>query len=253
MKESTTGYYFKHTGEFPLSGIFCESARPAELFAAFRAFCDGELAEWAKKQGESAPAGVTVIGDVQIQRGAKIWPGVVIEGPAVICAGAEIKANAVIEGPVYVGEGCSVAAHAYLRPYTVLGKKAGVGHGSEVKCCLVQNGAKIASLAFAGDSILGKGARVGSGTILANRRFDQGNARVKILGEVIDLGRDFFGCVLGDYCRLGANCVTLPGAHIGPFCRVMPQTVIRGFLPAATAVTAAQQLETKEVPPVELK
>jgi NDP-sugar pyrophosphorylase family protein len=253
MKESTAGYYFRHIDEFPLPGLLRETASPAELFEGLKAFCDGALIEWAKKRGEDAPAGVTVIGDVHIQPGVRIFPGVVIQGPAVICAGAEIKANAVIEGPVYVGEGCSIAAHAYLRPYTVLGKKAGVGHASEVKCCLVQNGAKIASLAFAGDSILGKGARVGSGTILANRRCDQSNARVKILGELIDLGRDFFGCVLGDYCRLGANCVTLPGAHIGPFCRVMPQTVVRVFVPEATAVTATQQLESRSIPPVALK
>ncbi|MGI6192687.1 MAG: hypothetical protein ACOYI3_03895 [Christensenellales bacterium] len=253
MKESKAGYYFKHMDEFPIPGLLAETASATEIFAALKAFCDGTLREWAKKQGEAAPAGVTVTGDVFIEPGAVIKPGVVIEGPAVICAGAEIKANAVIEGPVYIGEGCSIAAHAYLRPYTVLGKKAGVGHGSEVKNCLVQNGAKIASLAFAGDSILGRGARIGSGTILANRRFDQANARIKIMGELIDLGRDFFGCVLGDYSRLGANCVTLPGAHIGPYCRVMPLTAVRGFLQEATAATAVQQLDEKSIPPVALK
>ncbi len=253
MIESTAGYYFKHIDEFPLPGLLCESASPAELFSALKVFYDGELTEWAKRKGEDPPVGVIVSGDVFIERDADIRPGVVIQGPAVICAGAQINSNAVIEGPVYVGEGCSIAAHAFLRPYTVLGKKAGVGHASEVKCCLVQNGAKIASLAFAGDSLLGKGARVGSGVILANRRFDQSNARVKIMGELLDLGRDFFGCVLGDYSRLGANCVTLPGAHIGPFCRIMPQTVLRGFLPEATSVTATQQLECKTIPPMELK
>lgn len=253
MKEATAGYYFKHMDEFPIEGLLKEDATASEIFAALKAFCDGALREWAKQKGEPVPAGVTAVGDVFIAPGAVIKPGVVIEGPAVILSGAEIKANAVLEGPVYVGEGASVAAHAYLRPYTVLGKKAGVGHGSEVKNCLVQNGAKIASLAFAGDSILGKGARIGSGTILANRRFDQSNARIKIFGELIDLGRDFFGCVLGDYSRLGANCVTLPGAHIGAFCRVMPMTAVRGFLPEATAVTSVIQLESKSIPPVELK
>lgn len=253
MKESEIGYYFKHTDEFPIEWLFSGRAQPAELFAALRAFCDGELAERAKRAGEPIPAGVTALGDVYIEKDAKIHPGVVIEGPAVICAGAEIHPMAVVEGPVYIGEGCSISAHAYLRPYTVLGKKAGVGHGSEVKCSLIQNGAKVASLAFAGDSILGKGARVGSGTILANRRFDQANAGVKILGEYFNLGRDFFGCVLGDFCRLGANCVTLPGAHIGPFCRVTPGTVIKGFLPEATSVTAVQQQESHSVTPVELK
>jgi|GEM_PF-369035 len=253
MKEATAGYYFKHMDEFPVAGLLREDATASEILAALKSFCDGALREMAKHKGAEVPAGVTAVGDVYLAPGAIVKPGVVIEGPAVICAGAEIKANAVLEGPVYVGEGASVAAHAYLRPYTVLGRKAGVGHGSEVKNCLVQNGAKIASLAFAGDSILGRGARVGSGTILANRRFDQSNARVKILGELIDLGRDFFGCVLGDYCRLGANCVTLPGAHIGAFCRVMPMTAVRGFLPEATAVTASQHLEAKPVPPMELK
>ena len=44
---------------------------------------------------------------------------------------------------------------------------------------------KVASLDFVGDSILGKSTRIGSGCILANRRFDQKNIEIKIDGKKI--------------------------------------------------------------------
>ena len=42
-------------------------------------------------------------------------------------------------------------------------------------------------MAFVGDSILGKSARIGSGTILANRRFDQKNIGIRVNGIKYDI------------------------------------------------------------------
>lgn len=136
---------------------------------------------------------VTFIGNYAIGEGTVIYPGVVIEGP------------------VYIGKNVKIMPGAYVRPGTIVGDKCVIGFNSEVKNSIIQNGAKIASLSFVGDSILGKSARIGSGVITANRRFDQQNIKLKQEnGEKLDAGVDFFGCILGDYSRLGASSVTSP-------------------------------------------
>ena len=156
---------------------------------------------------------VTFIGNYYIGEGTKIYPG------------------AVIEGPVYIGKNVSIMPGAYVRPGTITGDKCVIGFNSEVKNSIIQDGAKIASLAFVGDSILGKSARIGSGVITANRRFDQKNIKLKQNnGDKIDTGTDFFGCILGDYARIGASSVTSPGTLIGPYTWIYPSTSVHGFI-----------------------
>lgn len=250
-QEAQLSYYFFHTDEFPLSQLFdCET--PSQALQKGKDFCKTELKELASLPGEPVPAGVTVTGTVHIGKNTVIHPGTVIEGTVYIGDNVEIKAGVAIEGPVYIGDGCSISAAANLRPYSILGKKASVGHGSEVKASIIQNGAKVASLSFCGDSVLGKCARVGSGVILANRKFNQSNVGIKILGEYNDLGTDFFGCVLGDSSRIGANCCTLPGTHIGPYSWLLPGTVYKGFLPAQKCVSTEQQHCVKDIEKTEL-
>ena len=251
MEEAKLTYYFGHIEEFPLPWLFdCE--RPAEVLRLSKEFCKTGLETLAEIPGQPAPEGVYISGAVHIGKDAKIHPGTVIEGTVYIGDNVEIKAGVAIEGPVYIGDGCSIGAGANLRPYSVLGNRVGVGHGSEVKASVIQNGAKIASLAFCGDSVIGKSSRVGSGVILANRKFNQSNVGVKILGQYSDLGTDFFGCVLGDSSRIGANCCTLPGTHIGPYSWLLPGTVFKGFLPSQQCVSAIQQHQVSHIEKTEL-
>jgi bifunctional UDP-N-acetylglucosamine pyrophosphorylase/glucosamine-1-phosphate N-acetyltransferase len=142
---------------------------------------------------------------------------------------------------------------AVIRPGSIIGNNCVVGHGCEIKNSIVQNSAKVQSLSFVGDSVIGKSARVGSGTIVANRKFDQSNVSIKIEGGAIDLETSFFGCVLGDNSRLGANCVTQPGTLIGPYCWVYPMTNVRGFIPSAKRVSQPKPIVLEDNAIVDLK
>lgn len=157
--------------------------------------------------------------------------------------GTKIYGNVIIEGPCYIGKNVEIKPGAYIRPGTIIGDKCVVGFNSEVKNVVMQNGAKIASLAFIGDSILGKSARIGSGVIISNRRFDQKTIKVKNDdGERIDTGTDFFGSIIGDYSRIGANSVTFPGTFIGQYSWIFPLTQVRGFVPSLKRVHNGQNL-----------
>ncbi|MCO7127148.1 hypothetical protein NIE88_15360 [Sporolactobacillus shoreicorticis] len=162
--------------------------------------------------------------------------GSYLHGNYSIGAGTQIHSQVTIEGPVIIGENVTIQSGALIRPYTMIGNNCVIGHGCEIKHAIISNGAKVQSFTFAGDSIIGRGARVGSGTIIANRRFDQGIIGVKVGGTYTPFDTDFFGCVLGDYSRIGANSATLPGTCIGPYTWVFPLTRVHGFIPKETRV-----------------
>lgn len=158
------------------------------------------------------------------------------DSKTIIGEGTDIGENAVIGDYVIIGKNCTIMPHALIRPYTIIGDGCVIGHAAEIKHSLIMDGAKVQSFAFAGDSIIGKSARVGSGTIIANRGFDQETITVKIDGEAVSCGSDFFGAVIGDYARIGANSTTQPGTLIGPYSWVFPATNIWGFIPSETKV-----------------
>ncbi len=174
-----------------------------------------------------------------------IGESITLIGTYYIGKGTKIYGNVTIEGPVYIGENVEIKPGAYIRPGTIISDNCSVGFNSEVKAAVLQKGVKIASLAFVGDSILGKSARIGSGVITANRKFDQSNIR--------DTESDFFGLVIGDNSRIGANSASLPGTFIGPYSWIFPLTQVRGFIPELKKVSNKPELYMTENIKTELK
>ncbi|HCC08096.1 MAG TPA: hypothetical protein DEP72_08090 [Clostridiales bacterium] len=151
-------------------------------------------------------------------------------GKCIVDESTIIYPNVVIEGPSIIGKNCTIMPGAFIRPYTIIGDNCIVGHCAQVKNSIIMNNAKVQNFTFVGNSIIGDSARVGSGTILANRRFDQKSIKIINNNEAFDSGLHFFGCVLGDHARLGANCTTLPGTTIGKYTWISPMTKVKGFI-----------------------
>ena len=230
-------YYFSHLKAFPFPEWFEEMTRAADILEKAKPFLKKLLMDPDVRENHGIMKGAPphLYGNYFIGEGSIIYNEVTIIGPA------------------YIGKNVEIMPGAVIRPGTIISDKCSVGHGSEIKNSVLFSGAKVASLAFVGDSVLGKSARVGSGVITANRKFDQSNAVVSIEGEKIDLGSDFFGCILGDNSRLGANAVTQPGTHIGPNTWIFPLTGVRGFIPKEKRVFAETKLCITENEVVELK
>lgn len=212
-------YYFEDLSAFPFAGFFDGLKTPADILVKAKSFLKETLVDPDVREEHGEVVGcVSFYGNYYIGEGSKIYNGVTIMGP------------------VYIGKNVEILPDTVIRPYTIIGDGCSIGHGSELKHAVLFNGAKVASLAFVGDAVLGRSARIGSGVITANRKFDQSSASVKIDGVKHDLGSDYFGCILGDYSRLGANSVTQPGTHIGPYSWIFPMTCVRGFIPAQKRV-----------------
>ncbi len=236
MEKLKLDYYFEDIENFRFKEIFEGCTYPWEALAKTKSF----IKEFMNNE------------DMKINK-AKVGEFCSIEGNYFIDEGTVIHSNVCIQGPVLIGKNVEIQSGALIRPGTIIGDNSVVGHGSEVKNAILQNKAKVASLAFVGDTILGKSARIGSGVILANRRFDQKNITVKINGEKIDVGTDFFGSIIGDSSRLGANAVTLPGTFIGPYTWILPGVQVRGFIEKEKRVFPVQEHRITENPKIELK
>lgn len=236
MEELKLEYYFEDIENFAFKEVFKNCTYPWEVLININSY----IKEFMKNE------------DMKINK-ATVGEFCSIEGNYYIGEGTKIHSNVTIQGPVLIGKNVEIQSGALIRPGSIIGDNASVGHGSELKHCILQNKAKVASLAFVGDSILGKSARIGSGTILANRRFDQCNIKIKRKGEVVDTNSDFFGSIVGDNTRLGANVASLPGTFIGPYTWILPGLQVRGFIPKEKRLFPKEDYTITDNPKIELK
>lgn len=236
MENFKLDYYFENIDNFAFKEVFKNATYPWEALANINSLLDELVVKPNKKENNG-----------------EIGEFVSIEGNYIIGEGTKIHSNVSIEGPVIIGKNCTIQSGALIRPGCIIGDNCVVGHSCEVKHSIVQNKAKVQSFTFIGDSIIGKSTRVGSGTILANRRFDQQNITIKIDGKKIDVGTDFFGAIIGDNTRLGANSTTLPGSFIGKYTWILPNVQIRGFVPSEKRIFPVQTTKIEDNEIIELK
>ena len=168
---------------------------------------------------------------------------VITEGRVHIGKGTEIAPGVVIEGPVIIGENVLIRPHAWIRPQTISGNECVIGHGVELKNSILFDKAKLGTNVFVGDSIIGKGARIGSGVVTGNRRFDQKEVEIKVNTERYPTGTDKFGWLVGDYARLGANCITSPGTLVGQHTWVYGGVLLNGMVPKKSLLKLRQDTE----------
>ena len=236
MENYKLDYYFNNIDSFKFKEVFENTNYPWEALNNINSLLEKLIVnENIKENNATTGEFVSITGNYSIGKGTTI------------------SANVSMEGPFVIGENCVIQSGALIRPGTIIGDNCVVGHSCEVKHSIVQNGAKVQSFTFIGDSIIGKSTRVGSGTILANRRFDQKNITIKTDNEKFDVGTGFFGAIVGDNSRIGANSTTLPGTFIGPYTWILPNVQVRGFVPREKRIFPVQNLKIENNPMLDLK
>jgi bifunctional N-acetylglucosamine-1-phosphate-uridyltransferase/glucosamine-1-phosphate-acetyltransferase GlmU-like protein len=131
---------------------------------------------------------------------------------------ATVENGAVLKAPCIIGENCFVASYAYLRGGVWLDRNVILGPSVEVKSSLIGEGSKAAHFNFVGDSVIGRDVNIEAGAIVANYRNERADKEIVCFdGErLIRTGRDKFGSLIGDGCRIGANAVLAPGTILKP-------------------------------------
>ncbi len=140
--------------------------------------------------------------------------GAAVIGDVVVEEGARIRSGSYIEGPAYISADCDIGPNCHIRPSTCLGPRCRVGNASEVKNSVVMADTNLPHHNYVGDSVIGERCNLGSGTKVANLRFD--HRGIKVMGKdgFIDSGRRKLGVIMGDDVETGINAMILPGTVV---------------------------------------
>jgi len=161
----------------------------------------------------------------EVAKSARISKNVTTEGNVYIGENVKIFENAVIKGPCYIGDNCVIGNNSLIREYTNLENNVLIGAFAEVTRSIFQEDIHSHSGYF-GDSIFGKGCKLGAGTITANVRIDRGEIKSVVKGEKIGTGLDSLGCIIGENTKTGIHCSLMPGILIGSDCLIGPNSVV---------------------------
>ncbi len=157
-----------------------------------------------------------------------IEDNVTINGNLHLGRGSVIKSGTCIEGEVWIGENCTIGPNAYIRGGTVLCGLNKIGAATEVKNTIFLKGAKAPHHNYVGDSIIGEQSNLGSGTKIANLRFDKKTIEVIHKGKKIDSGRRKLGAVIGSNVSTGINASINAGSILGNDVRIGPNALVCG-------------------------
>ncbi len=161
----------------------------------------------------------------KIAKTAKIAKNVVIEGRVYVGENVKVFEGATIKGPCYIGDDCIIGNNALVREYTNLEKGTLIGGFAEVTRSIFQEGVHTHSGYF-GDSIFGKGCRIGAGTVTANVRIDRGEISSVVKGKKINTGLEHLGVIAGENTKIGVNVSLMPGVLIGSNCEIGPHSIV---------------------------
>lgn len=174
----------------------------------------------------------------------KIAKNVLIEGDVYIGENTQIFENAVIKGPCYIGDNCLIGNNSLIRDYTNLENGVMIGAFAEVTRSVFQENIHTHSGYF-GDSIFGKGCRIGAGSITANVRIDRGEISTVVKGEKVKTGLDSLGVVMGEGTHTGVQSTFMPGVFVGSQCAIGPNTMVAKNVPDNTTLYTQFEQITK--------
>ena len=168
--------------------------------------------------------------DIWVAKSAKVAPSAYLHGPLIICPKAEIRHCAFIRGSAIIGSGCVI------------------GNSTELKNCIIFDGAQVPHYNYIGDNILGYKAHLGAGAITSNLKSDRSPVTVKLDDGRLATGLKKFGAVVGDNVEIGCNSVLNPGSVIGRNATIYPLSMVRGFVPENCIYKKQGELAEKSEP-----
>jgi len=148
-----------------------------------------------------------------IHSSVEIKNNVVIEGPVIIEENVKISEGTKIVGPCYIGKNTIIGNNNLIRSSSI-GAGCMTGFNSDItrsyigaNCWFHTN--------YVGDSVICDNVSMGSGTVSANLRLDDGEIGSMIKGEKVATGRNKLGVIIAENVRIGVNTSIMPGIKIG--------------------------------------
>ncbi|MEZ4668838.1 MAG: sugar phosphate nucleotidyltransferase [Anaerolineae bacterium] len=146
----------------------------------------------------------SLVGDVYIGDGAKIFPGAAVVGPA------------------YIGANTVVGNNALVRNSMVL-NKCEVGFTTEIARSYVADHCAMHACRVL-DSVFAPNVNFSAGCTTANLRIDHGDISSAVKGVKLSSGRNKLGAIIGQNAFIAVDAMTMPGVKIGEDAQVGPGT-----------------------------
>lgn len=143
----------------------------------------------------------------------EIGDNVLIEGPVYLGDNVRIFENTKIVGPCYIGENTIIGNNNLVR-FSQIGNNCVTGFNTDTTRSYVGGNCWFHSN-YVGDSVLENNVSLGSGTVLANLRLDEGEIYSAVRGQRLATKRNKLGAIIGRNCRIGVNASIMPGVKIG--------------------------------------
>jgi bifunctional UDP-N-acetylglucosamine pyrophosphorylase/glucosamine-1-phosphate N-acetyltransferase len=143
----------------------------------------------------------------------QIRQNVYIEGPVYIGNNVKIFENTKIVGPCYIGDNAIIGNNNVIR-HSSIGSGCVTGFNTDITRSYIGDGCWFHSN-YIGDSILEGDISMGSGSVLANLRLDEGEISSVYKGEKVSTSKTKLGAMIGKHVRIGVNTSIMPGIKIG--------------------------------------
>lgn len=164
----------------------------------------------------------TLVGDVYIGEGVRIFPGAAVVGPAYIGAKTIVGNNALVRQSMVLNH-CNVG-------FTTEVARSYVSDSCDMHACRVL------------DSVFAPGVNFSAGCTTANLRIDRGHVPSVVKGQRIDTGREKLGAIVGQGAFLSVDVMTMPGVKVGEGAQVGPGTHVHRDVPDRTRIYVKQEL-----------
>ncbi len=142
-----------------------------------------------------------------------IAKNVQIDGPVWIGDRVKIFENTKIVGPCFIGNDTIVGNSTIIRE-SHIGDGCVTGFNTDITRSYVGDSCWFHSN-YIGDSVLESNVSMGSGTVLANLRLDDGEISSVVGAGKRPTGRTKLGSIIGRNVRIGVNVSVMPGIKIG--------------------------------------
>lgn len=143
----------------------------------------------------------------------EIQNNVVIEGAVYLGNHVRIFENTKIVGPVYIGDNTIIGNNNMIRE-SYIGADCVTGFNTDITRSYIGDHCWFHSN-YIGDSVLEGNVSMGSGSVLANLRLDEGEIFSMVKGQKINTRRTKLGSMIGANVRIGVNVSIMPGVKIG--------------------------------------
>lgn len=135
------------------------------------------------------------------------------QGPIVLEANVSVGPFSYMAGPVFVGRNSKLIEHASLKEAVSVGHTVKIG--GEVEASIIEPYTNKQHYGFLGHSYLGSWINLGAGTCNSDLKNTYGHINMDYPFGRVATGRQFIGCIMGDYSKTAINTGIFTGKTIG--------------------------------------